>query len=254
MDTAVELGYDGISLRGLGSVLEDLSQAEPFRPEGLETTLAELARRRLEICSVDTSVSFHDSALTGKMLEAGRTHIDLAARLHAGQIRVFGNRVPEGEARENVMSRIGAGLQALGEYAQASGVDVLLETHGDFTRGEDVRRIVEMADHPRVGVVWDVHHPYRHDGEAPAITYGQLGQYVRLVHLKDSRGDREVHTNCLQGEGDVPARECLRVLKAGGYDGWLVYEWEKRWRPEIPGPEEAFPRFIEVIRGYLAEL
>ena len=33
-----------------------------------------------------------------------------------------------------------------------------------------------------------------------------------------------------------------------GYGGCLTFEWEKRWHPEIPGPEVAVPHFARFIR------
>ncbi|MGE5549177.1 MAG: sugar phosphate isomerase/epimerase family protein [Bacteroidota bacterium] len=254
LEAASSLGYDGISLRGIGPVLQDLRQAEPFRPDRIEATKAELARRKLALCSVDTSVSFHDPDKTEAMMAAGRAHLDLAAALGVARIRVFGDKVPDGQGREEVRSRIAAGLKKLAFYAEPLGVDVLLETHGDFSQGWEVRRLMEMVDHPRVGVIWDIHHPFRHGGETPAETYAQLSGYIRAAHFKDSRGTHKDHAYCLLGQGDVPVRECLRLLKDGGYDGWIIFEWEKRWHAEIEEPEVAFPQFIREIRRYLAEI
>jgi len=43
----------------------------------------------------------------------------------------------------------------------------------------------------------------------------------------------------------------LDVLRRGGYDGWLVAEWEKRWHPEIEEPEVALPHEAAVSRFML---
>jgi len=49
----------------------------------------------------------------------------------------------------------------------------------------------------------------------------------------------------------VPIKEALEVLKTHNYDGWLTYEWEKRWHPELPGADEALPVHIEYVKKYL---
>ena len=40
-------------------------------------------------------------------------------------------------------------------------------------------------------------------------------------------------------------------LRGIGYAGYLSFEWEKRWHPEIEDPEVAFPRYIEYMRAYV---
>ena len=44
----------------------------------------------------------------------------------------------------------------------------------------------------------------------------------------------------------IEARDALR---AANYDGWYTLEWEKRWHPEIEGPEIAIPAFADFIRA-----
>ena len=58
---------------------------------------------------------------------------------------------------------------------------------------------------------------------------------------------------CLPGEGDVPLGSILEALSSTGYDGWLTFEWEKRWHPEIEEPEVAIPAFARFMRGLFAK-
>jgi sugar phosphate isomerase/epimerase len=55
----------------------------------------------------------------------------------------------------------------------------------------------------------------------------------------------------LTGEGRVPVRETVRVLRQGGYAGYFCLEWEKRWHPELEEPEVAFPHYARVMTDYL---
>ena len=59
---------------------------------------------------------------------------------------------------------------------------------------------------------------------------------------------------CLVGEGDLPLKEFLEVLKEGCYPGIYCLEWEKRWHPEIEDPEEAFPKYVERMKDWAAEI
>jgi sugar phosphate isomerase/epimerase len=50
------------------------------------------------------------------------------------------------------------------------------------------------------------------------------------------------------GEGDIPIKECLSLLKARGYDGYVSVEWEKRWQPHLLEPEIALPQYAAALR------
>jgi len=43
------------------------------------------------------------------------------------------------------------------------------------------------------------------------------------------------------GEGELPVRAMLGALAGLRYDGYVMVEWEKKWRPELAEPEP--PRF-----------
>lgn len=247
LDRTAEYGYQGLELRGVEGEM-DLTRARPFAPERLAATRSELESRNIPICCVDTSCRLHDPE-TEKNLDEARRHIELAAELGAPSIRVFGDKIPDDEPRERVLERVARGLLALGEDAQGAGVDVLIESHGDFSRSADLREALRMAEHPRVGVLWDVHHPFRFYGEPVAETYEALRSRIRHTHLKDSRTTPEGPRYCVVGEGDVPLEEVLRLLHAGGYDGWLSFEWEKKWHPEIEEPEVALPAYVRNMRA-----
>ena len=51
------------------------------------------------------------------------------------------------------------------------------------------------------------------------------------------------------GDGKLPLPEFYRTLQNGGYNGYYTLEWEKMWHPYLPGPETAFPQFIDFMRA-----
>ena len=247
-------GYQGVELRGLGPDL-DLTQSPAFAtPAALAQTRQAFADAGLEFCGVDTSCAFSDPdpAVRAKQIADGRRAIDLAAALGAPTIRVFGGGIGDESERPDAARRVADALLELGEYAAQQGgrVSVVLETHDAFSTGAQAAEALRQAAHPNVGALWDLHHPYR-QGETSAETFAALGPYVRQTHVKDSTPGG---TYCLLGEGDIPIPEMLRLLKDGGYDGWITLEWEKRWIPELPDPEIAFPQYAARLREYLAAL
>lgn len=272
-------GYDGIEIRMIDRETDLLARPE-FSEQVFESSLRVLKLHGLEVCGLSSSVRFDhlEREERDEELAIGKLYIDLAMRLGSEFVRVFGDVLPPVEqpaARHEVIRNIAAGLDALGEYSESRGgkVHVLIETHGDFA---DSRLTLELLVHvrsPRVGVLWDTHHPWRFFGESVAETYERLKPWIRHTHWKDSvpHGAREFAVEAtagesraarpmsghrpaayvLFGEGQFPAAETLRLLIDGGYTGWYSLEWEKAWHPELAGPEVALPPFPGKLRGLM---
>ncbi len=250
---AVEYGYQGLELRGVEGEM-DLTKAAPFTSSRLPATKRELKERGLAIPCLDTSCRFDQAAQIDNNVDEGKRHIDLASALDAPYIRVFGDRIPDIQSREKIIEQVIEGLLALARYAEGTGVQVLLESHGDFARMPNLLDVLQVVHHPQVGVLWDVHHPFRFFSEPLANTYEKLKHRIRHVHLKNSVSTSDGVRYCLMSQGDVPVVEVLKLLSLGAYDGWIAFEWEKRWHPEIEEPEVALPDFVRVLRTAEAEL
>ena len=89
-------------------------------------------------------------------------------------------------------------------------------------------------------------------GETPAEVYASLGPRILLAQVKDARRLADGSWRLVPlGEGEVPVREMLRLLSAGGYPHWISVEWEKRWHPEIEAPEVALPQHLDLLTRWL---
>jgi sugar phosphate isomerase/epimerase len=245
---AHRLGYSAIELRGLMGEM-DLTKRPELQSGRLEGTRADLKAHGLRIASVDASSRMHekDAVVRQAQLDEGRRFIDLAHALGAPYVRVFGDHVPPDEERSRVLDRVTKGFQALAEHAKGAGVVVLMETHGDFTSSASIVHLMEAINRPEVRVLWDTHHTFATGREQPSETFGRIGQWVRHTHLKDSRPDGDGRRYVLAGQGDVPLRQIIDVLRTGGYDGYYSLEWEKAWHPGIDEPEVAFPQFADFM-------
>ena len=250
---AVEYDYQGLELRGVEGEM-DLTKAAPFTGNRLPATKRELKERGLAIPCLDTSCRFDQAAEIDTNISEGKRHIDLADELDAPYIRVFGDRIPDIQSREKIIEQVVEGLLALAHHAEGTRVQVLLESHGDFARVQNLLDVIQAVRHPQVCVLWDVHHPFRFFSEPLADTYEKLKDRIRHVHLKNSVATDGGVRYTLMSHGDVPVVEVLRLLASGGYDGWIAFEWEKRWHPEIEEPEVALPDFIRVLRAAEAQL
>ena len=52
----------------------------------------------------------------------------------------------------------------------------------------------------------------------------------------------------LAGRGCVPLAEAWAAIETLEFDGYVSFEWEKYWHPEIEEPEVALPDFMSAIR------
>lgn len=246
VEAAREHGYGGVELRFFEGSFDLAAKLAEF-PGGPEGFAQRFADAGVEICVHGSSVVLSKPEMD---LTDAKPMIDLTARLRAPYMRVFGGHVPEGESLEACQGRAAAKLTRLGEYAGSRGVRVLLETHDAFSTGEAVAALLAETGEEGTGVIWDLRHPYA-NGEAPARTAELIGSRTYHVHIKDERVDG---TMTLLGEGDVPLREMLGQLRDLGFDGYISFEWEKAWHPEIPDPEIAIPHAAQYLKRLFADL
>src|SRR5260370_6886150 len=162
----------------------DLTKAPPFIGSRLPATKRELKERGLAIPCLDTSCRFDEAAAIDNSIDEGKRHIDLADELDAPSIRVFGDRIPDSQSREKIIEQVVEGLLALARHAEGTGVQVLLESHGDFARLQNLLDVLQAVHHPQVGVLWDVHHPYRFFSEPLPHTSENLKARITHFHLK----------------------------------------------------------------------
>jgi sugar phosphate isomerase/epimerase len=256
LDQAAKHGFAAIELRGLLSEM-DLTRSPQFTGAKLKESLKDMDALGLKISSLGASTNMHepDTVRRARQMDEARRFIELAHQLRSPYVRVFPNQLVKGEERKVTIDRIIAGLRELGDHAKGSGVTVIVESHGEFVTSPLLLEIIAGARHPNVAFLWDAHHTCV-AGEKPAETFKQLGRYVRHTHLKDSRAPRDGEQGrryVLTGTGEVPVKETVKVLAAGGYKGYYSFEWEKRWHPEIEDPEIAIPHYAKVMREYLVE-
>jgi sugar phosphate isomerase/epimerase len=136
------------------------------------------------------------------------------------------------------------------ELTADQGVTTLLETHDDFCTSMAIEELWAEGVSEKVGILWDSLHTFRF-GETPRETWRRLGDRIRHVHVKDARVvTAEELDFALPGEGIAPLPEIVSTLVDNGYSGYLDFEWEKAWHPEIEPPEVAIPAFAR----YMAQL
>lgn len=246
---AKRLGYDGIELRGIEREF-DLSRLKPFLDENIDNTKKLLQEKNLEICCLDTSCRFHEKENIEKYLTEGMAAVDLAQKLDCKYIRVFGDAIPDKDKEEEMLVQIASSLNILGKYAHGKGVTVLVESHGSFSTGDELLKLMQRTD-KEIGVIWDVTNAYVRCSEPTEDTFNKIKSYIKHTHIKDAKGDYPNAKLCMIGEGDLSIKQMINLLKSIGYEGWLSLEWEKAWHPELEEPETVLDVYINHIKKLL---
>jgi sugar phosphate isomerase/epimerase len=248
VDFAAQHHYRGIEVRGILRQL-DLAQCADFNKQNIGATLRMMNDSQLSFVNLGSSSTLHfsDSAERKKNLDEGKHFIDLAHQLQCPYIRVFPNIFPKDQEKKVTMELISKGLIELGDFAKGSNVTVLIESHGDLLYIEDLQKIMKDAEHPNVGMIWDVTNMWVKTKEAPKSAYEKLKKYIRHTHIKDAKivGDKIQYV--LLGRGEVPIFEAIDALENGGYNGFYSFEWEKLWHPEIDAPEVAIADYVNAM-------
>jgi sugar phosphate isomerase/epimerase len=175
-------------------------------------------------------------------------HAELAVELGASLIRVFPDKIQPGSSRAETRDHIVESLLQIAERLPFE-VDVALETHGDFAQAESAIEIARLVSHPQVTLVWDVANSLS-AGDSIEGAGQTLWPYLSHIHLRDARpvSTSEHWLPVLAGTGNVSFARTLVAIEKLNYDGYVSFEWEKYWHPEIEEPEVALPDFINAIR------
>lgn len=249
-----DMGFDGVDFRGLGDTL-DITTLPEFTTD-LAATARRIADAGLSVSAISSGIRLCDETVyADNVAEAERT-IPVARALGAKIIRVFGVGDPEARPRQALVS---VAQQCLNDIMDRDGAGELtwaLETHDQWITAELCTMLTDAIPEPWFGVIWDVGHTPRIGKESPSETVAALGDRICYLHIKDAVRDAS-HPNAMPdgwryvapGEGVLPLAEAVDLMRKRGYDGWLTLEHEKRWHPDLPEPEEFFPKFVRWARA-----
>jgi sugar phosphate isomerase/epimerase len=252
LNFAVENGYKGIELRGIQRQLDLTKYPEFSSKENILVTRKLIEAKKLRIVDLGSSAEMHhaDPVERRKNLDGAKSFIQLAQQLNCPYIRVFPNNFPKEQERNVTIDLIVKGLLELGNYAKDMGVTVLMETHGELVRSEDIEKIMQAASHPNVGLVWDIVNMWSISKEDPAQVYARLKKYIHHTHIKDLKFVDGKIQYVLLGQGESPIFQAIDILARDGYKGYYSFEWEKLWHPEIAEPEIALADYSKVMKRH----
>jgi sugar phosphate isomerase/epimerase len=250
-------GYDGVDFRGLQNEI-DITRLPAFTT-GVAATLRKLQDAGLQVSGVSSSITVCVAEKAQANIEEAKRTIAVAHGLGCTNIRIFGGGDLTKHSRDELAAIGREGIAGLLALDGAKTLHWLFETHDNWIKSTDCKLLLDKITEPAFGALWDIGHTPRVGGETPAETYAAIGPRVGYTHVKDASYDPK-HPLAMEdgwryvpaGTGQLPLAEAIALLKRNGYNGWLMFEHEKRWHPELPEPEEAFPIFAKWVRPLIA--
>lgn len=245
LEAAGNYGFDGVELRVISREL-DLWKLPEFQAGALSPTRKRIEDRGLRIACVGSSACFHspDSRERQRNVDSVLRMAEIAAGLGAPSVRVFPDRIQSGCGHAQTAGWIAESLVDVAQKLESSGVQAWLETHGDFATGSAVSEILRRVNRNDLGLIWDPANAFCQNNETPFLSL-EMRAHLCHVHLKDLRLNEGGTVKYeLTGEGEFPFDAMFEALDAVRYQGFLSFEWEKQWHPDLAPPDVALPHFM----------
>lgn len=245
LDAATQYGFDGVELRVVSGEL-DLWRLPVFQSGALAATRRCVQELGLQVVALGSSACFHSPhpAERARNIDAALRMAELAEGLGAHAVRVFPDSIQPGQTRADTTGWIIDSLDRLADKLASTGVRVWLETHSDFAQPSAVNDILQGIRRSDIGIIWDPANAFAQTNEVPALS-AEMIAHLRHVHVKDLRRHGADIEYVLTGEGQFPFPAFFAELARASYNGFVSFEWEKQWHPELPPAEVALPNFMQ---------
>jgi sugar phosphate isomerase/epimerase len=240
MDWIKEAGAEHFEVVPLGFDLvenQDLTAAIKQKSADLNIELSNYA---IGANFLQDSIAYYE-----KEIARVKQHVDVANELG---VKFMRHDVASRPPSEATISRYYEDLPLLVEacreiadYAASYNITTSVENHGFFIQDSDrVKLLVERVNRPNFRTTLDIGNFMCAD-ENPLMAVQNNIWLASMVHIKDFYLRMSIHDpgqgwfktragnylrGAITGQGDLPIRDVLRVIKQSGYDGFLSLEFE----------------------------
>jgi sugar phosphate isomerase/epimerase len=146
--------FEGVELRTTHAHKVEVDLSKDERKE----VRKRFADSKVQLMGLGSIFDYHtpDQAKLRKDIEATKEYIILAEDVGATGVKVRPNGFPKDVPEEKTLEQIGRSLRELGDFARQHGQVIRLEVHGPGTSfPPNIRKILDVADHPSVGACWN---------------------------------------------------------------------------------------------------
>jgi sugar phosphate isomerase/epimerase len=183
IENCSQTGFEGAELRTTHKHGVELSLSKPQRAE----VRKRFADSPVRLVSLGTTCEYEspDPAVVAKNIEETKRWCELAQAVGCLGIKVRPNGFPKGVPEDKTLAQIGHALAKCGDAARDHGVEIWLEVHGRGTElPPNIHRIMEVANHPAVGVCWNSNDTDLVDGSVRP-SFDLLKPWLRSCHINE---------------------------------------------------------------------
>lgn len=235
---AVETGTDGIDMTVYWL---------PSTSDSYLLSLRRVAfRNRVEIYSIGTRVQLAQptAELREKQLAELRKWVEVAHKVGASHVRVFGGPKPEGATLDQAIGFAAETLKQGADYAGAQGIILGVEDDGGITDfAKDTIEIVTRANSPWAGMNLDI------GNFRPPNVYGQIE--MSIPHAVSTHIKTEMALDDGQTRGPFDWDRVFAMFAAKGFRGYMGLEYEAAGDPAAAVPAH-LRRLKELAQKYSA--
>jgi len=225
-------GFQGVELRTTHKHGVEVSLSKDERAE----VRKRFADSKVELMGLGSAFDYHtpDQQKLRKDIDATKEYIVLARDVGATGVKVRPNGLPKEVPVEKTLEQIGRSLCELGGFAKDHGQVIRVEVHGSGTSLlPNIKRIIDIADHPNVGVCWNSN-PTDLDGDGFDHNFDLVKNKIVAVHLRDLFIEDYPFRKLFAGLNQIqfngyclaeipPSTDPVRVMRY--FRGlWLVYQ------------------------------
>jgi sugar phosphate isomerase/epimerase len=190
-------------------------------------------RRKLDEHGLSAvSISAHSDLTTQEGLEHGIKGVRWAADFG---LPIVNTAVGGHQSADENEAAFLANVGRLADAAEAAGVVVALEIHGDIMASSDVTiPLLEKVGRDSIKVNYDTANVEFYSGDKAVDDLPKITPYLAHVHLKDTTGGKGNWNFPAIGSGTVDFARVLEILRDAGYEGPYSVELEFQGEPWPP--------------------
>ena len=236
---AKEMGFDAIEFTDItgDSLDEQKAMAKKIKEE------ADRVGIDINAYTIGANLYHESEEDCAKEVERLKGQLDVAKILGAKVMRhdVCYTLGKTGNSRsfDLMLPTIADNARKVTEYGATLGIRTCTENHGFIAQDSDrVEKLFNTVNHDNYGLLVDIGNFLCVD-EDPIHAVSRVAPYAVHAHVKDfiyfdeavegrtimTRGANYIAGTVI-GEGAVPVRQCLKILKRANYDGYVSVEYE----------------------------